>query len=157
MLRASHRNSKISAYEESEGSFDYNKTPIAPLGTKSIAYLTPDESFWKRIVENAWLQCVLRLPSKRSLRAQNIGNLRVISKPLQSTIHLRGWSHNNPATDLLREIGSYVPTTAAGKCAHAKVLQKLSTIMGIKKGATNENTILTRNSKNARVENESIT
>jgi hypothetical protein len=45
MLRASHRNSKISAYEELEGSFDYNKTPIAPLGTKSIAYLTPDESF----------------------------------------------------------------------------------------------------------------
>ena len=43
MLRTSRRNSTISAYKEMEGIFDYNKTPMAPLGTKAITYLTPDE------------------------------------------------------------------------------------------------------------------
>ena len=61
------------------------------------------------------------------------------------------------ATDLLRTIGSYVPTTAANKCAHAEVLKKLSTIMGMKRGANTGPTTLTQDSPIARVENEATT
>ena len=43
MLRTSRRNAKISAYEEMEGPFDFNKTPISILGTKGLAYLSPDD------------------------------------------------------------------------------------------------------------------
>ena len=43
MLRTSWRNSKISAYEEMEGAFDWNQTPLAPLGCKAVVYLEPNE------------------------------------------------------------------------------------------------------------------
>ena len=41
MLRTSRRNSKISAYEGMAGPFNYNKTPMAPLGTKGLAFVNP--------------------------------------------------------------------------------------------------------------------
>ena len=43
MMRTSRQNSSISAYEEMEGKFDFNRTPMAPFGTKGLAYLDPDE------------------------------------------------------------------------------------------------------------------
>ena len=42
LLRTSRRNKKITAYEELYGKFDWNKTPLAPLGTKGVAYIDPD-------------------------------------------------------------------------------------------------------------------
>ena len=42
MLRTSRRNPTISAYEDLEGPFDYNKTPFVPLGTKALVYDDPD-------------------------------------------------------------------------------------------------------------------
>ena len=38
MLRTSRKDSTKSAYEELEGKFDYNKTPLAPPGTKALIY-----------------------------------------------------------------------------------------------------------------------
>ena len=38
MLRRSRINSKFSAYEQLFGTFDFNKTLLAPLGTKVIVY-----------------------------------------------------------------------------------------------------------------------
>ena len=38
MLRPSQLNPKISAYNQIFGNFDFNKTPLAPLGTKVVAY-----------------------------------------------------------------------------------------------------------------------
>jgi hypothetical protein len=38
MLRFSHRNPNKSANQEVYGSFDFNKTPLAPLGTKALTY-----------------------------------------------------------------------------------------------------------------------
>ncbi len=32
LLRQSHKNPSISAYQHVNGTFDYNKTPLAPLG-----------------------------------------------------------------------------------------------------------------------------
>ena len=43
MMRTSRRNSNISAYEDMEGPFDWNRTPIAPLGSKSVIYAEPDK------------------------------------------------------------------------------------------------------------------
>ena len=43
MLRTSRGNMNISAYEEMEGAFDWNKTPLAPLGSKAVFYLEPSE------------------------------------------------------------------------------------------------------------------
>ncbi len=38
MLHFSCRNPKISANQEVYGAFDFNKTPLAPLGTKALIY-----------------------------------------------------------------------------------------------------------------------
>ena len=42
LLRPSAINPLISAEAQLNGAFDYNKTPLAPPGTKIIAYVTPD-------------------------------------------------------------------------------------------------------------------
>ncbi len=41
MLRFSWQNPKKSANQEVYGSFDFNKTPLAPLGTKALVYDNP--------------------------------------------------------------------------------------------------------------------
>ena len=38
MMRTSRRNPKNSAFEELNGVFDYNKTPMSILGTRTLAY-----------------------------------------------------------------------------------------------------------------------
>ena len=38
MLGLSRLNPKLSAYNQRFGNFDFNKTPMAPLGTKVVAY-----------------------------------------------------------------------------------------------------------------------
>jgi len=42
MLRTSRQNPNKTAYEELHGQFDFNKTPIAPLGTRALIYDDPD-------------------------------------------------------------------------------------------------------------------
>ena len=42
MLRPSRLNPRLSAYAQLEGSFNFNATPLAPLGTKVVVHETPD-------------------------------------------------------------------------------------------------------------------
>ena len=42
MLRRCRRDRTISAYEALYGVFDFNKTPLAPIGTKALIYKGPD-------------------------------------------------------------------------------------------------------------------
>ena len=46
MVRSSRRDSTIFADEDMEGLFDWNRTPIAPLGSKSVIYAEPGERPW---------------------------------------------------------------------------------------------------------------
>jgi hypothetical protein len=39
MLRSSRINPKLSAYTQISGVFDYNRTPLAPIGTKIVVHL----------------------------------------------------------------------------------------------------------------------
>ena len=56
MLRTSRRNSKISAYQDMKGVFDFNKTPMAPLGTKGLAYIDPDaRGIWQAHAQDVFL------------------------------------------------------------------------------------------------------
>jgi hypothetical protein len=43
LLRSSRVNPKLSAYAYLNGNFDFNKTPLAPPGTKVIVHLKPDQ------------------------------------------------------------------------------------------------------------------
>lgn len=42
LLRSSRINQNLSAYEQMDGTFNYNKTPLAPLGIKTLSYEMPD-------------------------------------------------------------------------------------------------------------------
>ena len=42
LLQKSRRNNKVSAYVELKGAFDWNATPLAPLGTKGVAFIDPE-------------------------------------------------------------------------------------------------------------------
>ena len=42
MLRTSRNNNNLTAYEELNGKFDWNRIPIAPLGTRGIIFIHPD-------------------------------------------------------------------------------------------------------------------
>jgi hypothetical protein len=47
MLRFSRKNPKKSANQEVYGRFDFNKTPLAPLGTKALVYDNPgSHTYW---------------------------------------------------------------------------------------------------------------
>jgi len=55
LMRMSRRNNKISAYEELDGKFDFNKTPLAPIGTKALVYVDPTaRTSWAPHGMDAW-------------------------------------------------------------------------------------------------------
>ena len=61
LLRTSQRNNKISAYKDMAGPFDYNKTPMAPLGTKGLAFVDPgNRARWQMHANDVF--CVGRKP-----------------------------------------------------------------------------------------------
>ncbi len=43
LLQTSRTNAKISAYEDPHDAFDFNRTPMAPFGTKGLAFVDLDE------------------------------------------------------------------------------------------------------------------
>ena len=55
LLRMSRTNNKLSAYAVLEGHFNFNKTPMAPPGTKAIVYSDPsNRTSWGVHGEDAW-------------------------------------------------------------------------------------------------------
>ena len=55
LLRVSRVNPKLSAYAVLEGQFNYNKTPLAPVGTKALVFLDPDkQNTWESHAIDAW-------------------------------------------------------------------------------------------------------
>jgi hypothetical protein len=55
LLRSSRVNPKLSAYAYLHGNFDFNKTPLAPPGTKVLVHLKPDQRpSWAYPGEEGW-------------------------------------------------------------------------------------------------------
>ena len=55
MLRVSRINPKLSSYAILEGQFDFNKTPLAPVGTKALVFLDPTKRHtWQSHAIDAW-------------------------------------------------------------------------------------------------------
>ena len=54
LLRSS-RKKKLSAYALLKGEFNFNKTPLAPPGTKALVFSEPDtRTSWKTHAKDAW-------------------------------------------------------------------------------------------------------
>ena len=55
LLRASRTNSKLSAYATLEGEFNFDKTPLAPPGTKALVYVDPKQrATWGTHALDGW-------------------------------------------------------------------------------------------------------
>jgi hypothetical protein len=55
LLRSSRVNPKLSAHAYLHCNFDFNKTPLAPLGTKVVVHLKPDQRpSWAYHGEEGW-------------------------------------------------------------------------------------------------------
>jgi hypothetical protein len=55
LLRSSRVNPRLSAYAYLHGNFDFNKTPLAPFGTRVIVHLKPDQRpSWAYHGEEGW-------------------------------------------------------------------------------------------------------
>ena len=55
LLRSSRKNPKLSAYALLKGEFNFNKTPLAPPGTKALVFSDPDTiTSWETHAKDAW-------------------------------------------------------------------------------------------------------
>ena len=55
LLRTSRLNNKLSAYEQLEGTYDFNRRPMAPLGIKVQAYEMPTHrGTWDEHATDGW-------------------------------------------------------------------------------------------------------
>ena len=55
LLRPSRLHPKLSAWTHLEGNFDYNRTPMAPAGTKVLIFKTAeDRASWETHGDDGW-------------------------------------------------------------------------------------------------------
>jgi len=137
MLRFSRRNPIKSANQEVYGSFDFNKTPLAPLGTKALVYDDPEShASWAPHATNGYYvgpasnhyPCLqFYIPATRQIRFSNTWHLY----PAHSQVPVTS-QHDisiSTAAELIKALGAAMPTTTAKKIKHIKAIQDLSSIL----------------------------
>jgi len=89
LVRPCRYNPKLSAYEALEGSFSYNRTPLAPLGAKIIAHDTPQQrASWAPHGHYGWLIG----PAMEHYRCFTVYNPKTRKSSVVNTFH---WSECN--------------------------------------------------------------
>ena len=137
MLRISRNNNKLTAYEELNGKFDWNRTPIAPLGTIGMLFIHPeshttfaphcDEAFTVGRARHHYRLLELYVPTTRGYRIS--GNLRLdpthwklpsISEQDKTVV---------VATELLEQHKKFTPPSAIHKMKQIDIIKKLQAIL----------------------------
>jgi hypothetical protein len=126
MLRFSWRNPKKSANQEVYGSFDFNKTPLAPLGTKALVYDNPgSQTSWAPHATDGFYigpasdhyQCLrFYIPAMRRFRFSN--TWRLYPAHCQIPVTLQHDLFIAAAADLLKVFGGTVPKLSADRIKH---------------------------------------
>jgi hypothetical protein len=118
MLRFSQWNPNRSANQEVYGSFDFNKTPLAPLGTKALIYEDPaSRASWAPRTTDGYYM---------GLASNHYRCLRFyIPIPVSSQHDLS----ISMAAKLITALGVAVPTTTTEKIKHIKAIQDLAAIL----------------------------
>ena len=137
MLRTARSNNEISAYEALEGKFDYNKTPIAPPGTKALIYeAATRRKTWAPHAVNGWyLGPAMKhyrcgkyfIDHSRAIRIANTAKLfpshckiPTISEADRTVL---------AANELLQRIKSEHTLKCANDIKHKKIMQQLTDII----------------------------
>jgi hypothetical protein len=137
MLRFSRRNPNKSANQEVYGSFDFNKTPLAPLGTKALIYDDPasraswvlhaTDSFYVSPASNHYWCLQFYIPSMQRFCFSD--TWRLYPTHCQIPVTLQHDLSIAAAADILQSIGGTVPTTTTAKIKHVRAVRKMTAIM----------------------------
>jgi hypothetical protein len=137
MLRFSRRNPLISANHKLYGPFDFNKMPLALLGTKALVYNNPATwTSWAPHATNGFYvgpttdhyHCLhFYIPATRRSRFSNTWHL--YPRHCQVPTTLEHDSTLLAAADLLQHLGRAIPTMTTAKLKHLNAICQLTTIM----------------------------
>jgi hypothetical protein len=137
MLRTLRKESTENAYEELHGVFDWNKTPLAPLGNKGMVYITPDtrdtfvphcnEAFTVSRAPFHHQLFKLFVPATKGYRISGTCHL----DPTHWTLHTVSEHAKTlcAVTDLLTAFRQVVHVTATDKQKHVNAVRQLTTIL----------------------------
>jgi hypothetical protein len=137
MLHCSCRNPLISANHKLYGPFDFNKTPLAPLGTKALVYNDPatwtswaphaTDGFYLSPATDHYHCLHFYIPATRRFCFSDTSCLY----PSHCQVPITS-EHNNTllaVAGLLQHLGRAIPTTTTAKLKHLKAICQLTTIM----------------------------
>jgi hypothetical protein len=143
LLCFSHRNPLISAIRKLYGLIDFNKMPLASLGTKALVYNDPatrtswapcaTDGFYIGPVINHSQYLRFYIPSTRRFHFSDTWQLYpthcqipILSKH-DKTLQVAG--------DIFEQLGGTIPTTASAKMKHLSAIRQLPTIMSAQPNA----------------------
>ena len=137
MLRTSRNNKNLTAYEELNGKFDWNRTPIAPLGTRGMLFIHPDirntfsPHFDKAFIvgrgRHHYRLLEFYVPSTRGYRIS--GNFRL--DPTHWKIPVISGQDKTvvAATELLEQYNKFTPPSAINKTKYIAIINQLKEIL----------------------------
>ena len=136
MLRTSRNNNKLTTYEELNGKFDWNRTPIAPLGTGGLLFIHPDshntfdphcdEAFTVGRSRHHYCLLEFYVPTTRGYRISGTFRLNPTHWKI-STISEQDKTVA-AATDLLEQHKKFTPLSASQNMKHVKIIKQLQEI-----------------------------
>ena len=136
MVRTSRRNSSISAYEDMEGAFDWNRTPLAPLGSKAVVIVEADERpAWGNHARDAFYvgRAPLHYRLKEFYMCDTHGFVTAVGKIYPAHCRTPTISEADltisTAAELIETIKCTIPATVTKKLRHTKILKNILAIL----------------------------
>merc|ERR1711966_578340 len=133
MFRTSRNNTSKTAYQELEGNFDWNATPMAPLGTKGSVFIHPDnrntfaphcdEGFTVGRAPHHYRLLEFYIPATRGYRLS--GTYRLYPQPCRMPVISEEDRTVSAATELLEKMRKEIPPAAKEKKQWLKTIKKL--------------------------------
>ena len=137
MLRTCRRDPTISTYEALNGPFDYNKTPLAPLGSPTLLYDDPTNrnTFAPHCTDEIYVAPSMLHYHNRKYWVPSTQKMCISSSEKIYPAHCEVPTISEAdktliaASDILTAMQATVPHTAKAKLRHAKALQSLTEII----------------------------
>ena len=127
----SRNNTSKTAYQETKGDFDWNTTPLAPVGTKAMVYIHPDNHNTfvphcntRHVVERApnhYRLLEFYIPATRGYRRS--GTYRLMPQHCRMPTISKEDRTVEAAADLIKEMKRELPETAKSKHNQIKVIK----------------------------------
>jgi hypothetical protein len=137
LLCFSCRNSALSSNKKMYGAFDFNKTPLTPLGTKALVFDGPaTHASWVLHATNGYCirpasnyyQC-LHFYILAMQRFRFVDTWRLYPTHCHVPVASKHNQTLHAAADLLKQFGHTVPPSASTKLRHIRAIHQLTNIM----------------------------